>query len=270
VSTEILHRYTKAVLYASATAQTIAEAVVEARASWADLSGANLSGANLSRADLSWADLSGADLSRADLSWANLSRANLSRANLSWADLSWADLSRADLSRADLSWADLSRADLSRANLSRANLSRADLSGANLSGANLSWAEGLNKFLTTPLYLLLDQPGAIRAYKLVIENGDGPFKGGILYEVGKTYEVAEASTDESEACGAGINLATLDWCLKEWSIGRRILVAEFTAADIAAIPIGSDGKFRVRRCTIVGEKPLEECGLKTEERECQK
>ena len=68
---EILNRYTSAVLYSSATAQTIAEAVAECRAkaseanSWANLSWANLSWANLSRANLSWANLSGADLSGA-------------------------------------------------------------------------------------------------------------------------------------------------------------------------------------------------------------
>ena len=37
-------------------------------------------------------------------------------------------------------------------------------------------------------------------------------------------------------------------------------LAEFEAKDIAAIPIGSDGKFRVHRCTIVGEKDLAELG----------
>jgi len=114
---------------------SLADAVVSAiksRAdlSRADLSGADLSGANLSRAYLSRANLSGANLSRADLS-----RANLSRANLSGANLSGANLSRADLSRANLSRADLSRADLSGANLSGADLSRANLSGANLSCA---------------------------------------------------------------------------------------------------------------------------------------
>jgi hypothetical protein len=122
-------------------AATMAEAVRQALAARADLSGANLSLANLSRANLSGADLSGADLSGADLSGANLWRANLSRAHLSRADLSWADLSRADLSRADLSRADLSGANLSGANLSGANLSRANLSGANLSRANLSGAD---------------------------------------------------------------------------------------------------------------------------------
>jgi len=49
--------------------------------------------------------------------------------------------------------------------------------------------------------------------------------------------------------------------LREWYVGRRILVAEFTATDIAAIPVGSDGKFRVFRCRIVAEKTLAELGL---------
>jgi len=74
-------------------------------------------------------------------SCANLSRADLSRANLSGANLSGANLSGADLSRANLSGADLSGADLSGANLSGANLSGANLSGANLSRADLSGAK---------------------------------------------------------------------------------------------------------------------------------
>ena len=49
--------------------------------------------------------------------------------------------------------------------------------------------------------------------------------------------------------------------IKEWKKGYKILVAEFTQKDIAAIPIGSDGKFRVNRCKIVGKKDLKELGL---------
>jgi hypothetical protein len=100
MSIEILHRYTKAVLYASATAQTILDAVVEAVASRANLWRANLSGANLSGANLSGANLWGANLSGANLSGANLSGANLSGANLSGANLSGANLSGANLSGA--------------------------------------------------------------------------------------------------------------------------------------------------------------------------
>jgi hypothetical protein len=152
----ILNRYTKAVLYTSATTEDIVTAVIEAIKSGAnligaDLSRANLIGADLSGANLRWANLSRANLSRANLSGANLSEADLSRTNLSGANLSEADLRWANLSRANLRWANLSEANLSRtnlseadlsgANLSRANLSEADLSGANLSRTNLSEAD---------------------------------------------------------------------------------------------------------------------------------
>ena len=44
---EILHRYTRAVLYTSETADTIAEAIVAANSAGADLRGADLRGADL-------------------------------------------------------------------------------------------------------------------------------------------------------------------------------------------------------------------------------
>jgi hypothetical protein len=49
--------------------------------------------------------------------------------------------------------------------------------------------------------------------------------------------------------------------MKEWQPGYRILLAEFQATDIASIPTGTDGKFRVHRCKIVGEKDLGEIGI---------
>ena len=159
-----------------------------------------------------------------------------------------------------------SGADLYRANLSRANLSGADLYGANLFradlyGANLSGANGVNKNLITPLRLLLDQPGNIRAYKLVNSSLEGPYNGGIKYLKDKTQKQSNCNTDELEQCGAGINLATLDWCMREWQPTYKILIAEFTAKDIVAIPIATDGKFRVKKCKIVGEKDLKELEL---------
>ena len=172
-------------------------------------------------------------------------------------DLSGAYLPRADLSGADLSWADLSRADLSGANLSGAYLPGADLSRADLFGANLSKAKGIIPERVTPLLMLLDQPGPIRAYKLVTADGVGPFNGGITYRVGETYEVPNADTDPSRMCPPscpGIYVATMDWCLKEWKSGYRILLVEFIAKDIAAIPTATDGKFRLYRCRVVGEK----------------
>jgi len=131
-----------------------------------------------------------------------------------------------------------------------------DLSDADLSRADLSDADGIIPERCTPLLMLLDQPGPIRAYKLVTSAGVGPFNGGITYAIGETCEVADASTDTDLHCAAGINVATLDWCLNEWQPGYRVLIVEFTAADIAAIPTATDGKFRLHRCRVVGQKDL--------------
>jgi len=152
------------------------------------------------------------------------------------------------------SGANLSDADLRNAVLCNANLRGADLRGADLSGAYLNGAKGIDPDRTTPLRMLLDQSGKIRAYKLVKADGTGPYNGGIKYEIGKSYNVKDANTDEKVSCAKGINLATLDWCLSNRLDGYKILLAEFKAKDIAAIPIATDGKFRVHRCRIVGEK----------------
>jgi uncharacterized protein YjbI with pentapeptide repeats len=172
-----------------------------------------------------------------------------------------ADLRGADLRGADLQGADLQGAYLHGAYLHGADLRGAYLQGAYLQGAYLQGAVGINRHLAIPLMILLDQPGEIRAYKLVNEQWEGPFKGGIKYEIGKEYQVDNADCDNDKDCGYGINLATLDWCMKEWRHGYKILLAEFRATDIASIPTGTDGKFRVHRCKIVGEKDLGEIGM---------
>ena len=148
-----------------------------------------------------------------------------------------------------------------KADLSYADLSYAGLRYANLRFADLSSAKGVNKYLITPLLILHDQIGKIRAYKLIKENGEGPYQGGIVYKKGKTVAVKNPNTDETQQCAAGISLATLDWCIREWREGYKILIAEFTRKDIAAIPTATDGKFRVSKCKIVGEKDLKEIGL---------
>ena len=261
---EILHRYSRAVLYRADAATTTREAVIAATKARANLAGADLAGAYLTGADLAGAYLADANLAGAYLTGADLAGANLADADLAGANLAGADLAGANLAGAYLADADLVGAYLVRANLTGANLTGANLVRANLAGANLVGAKGFNKFRASPLYLLRDQPGPIRLYKLVTAEGIGPFNGGITYAVGETYEVPDADTDEAIACGAGINLATLDWCLREWREGYRILVAEFTAGDIAAIPLATDGKIRVRRCAIVGEKSLDEVGITAE------
>ena len=202
-------------------------------------------------------DLSGADLSRADLHGANLSRADLREANLHEADLHGANLRKADLREANLRGANLHGANLRGANLREANLRKADLCGITCYEDTK-----INKFLTTHLYSILDQAGPCIAYKVVRRDGSGIHYPTIKYEVGKEYKEPECDLSEYVHCGAGLNLADLPWCINSWSEGCRILIAEFAKED-AVIPVGSDGKFRVKKCRIIGEKKLEEIGLAT-------
>jgi hypothetical protein len=149
------------------------------------------------------------------------------------------------------------RADLTDANLTDACLTRANLAGANLAGANLTGASGIVRERVVDLLMLLDQPGKIRAYKMVDADGNSPINGTKLhYDIGAVVEVADASTDAVEPCGRGIHVATLPWILREWRTGNRVLLVEFEAADIACIPTSTDGKFRLHRCTVVGEKDV--------------
>ena len=224
---------------------------------------------NLHSADLRSANLHSANLRSANLSYANLSYADLHSADLHSANLSYADLHSADLSSANLHSANLHSADLSSANLRSANLSYANLSYADLHSADLHSAKGINKHSCTPLLILKEQTGNIRAYKLVNNESEGIYRGGIKYVIGKTVKVDDIDENENEQCAAGINLATLDWCMKEWQEDYRILIAEFPRwikkdgekIDNIIIPIATDGKFRVRKCKIVGEKDLVEIGL---------
>ena len=162
--------------------------------------------------------------------------------------LSCADLSGADLSRANLSGADLSGADLSRANLSGANLSGADLSGAYLSGTILAGINWLSFIGITP-----NEKGIAYAYKITTKAGEGIYQGGINYTKGEVFSVDSVDKDVNLQCSYGINLATYRWCLEaKQTTSQRLFMFKFNVADCVC-PIGSDGKFRVKKCTKVGE-----------------
>jgi hypothetical protein len=129
-------------------------------------------------------------------------------------------------------------------------------------GYTCDHCSGLRKAVAcTPLLMLKDQPGPIVAYKLVNERDEGPYNGGIKYPIGASVEVLNADTNPATQCAAGINVADLTWCIREWKQGYKIRTVEFTAADIACIPTATDGKFRLFRCKVTGEKDLKELGL---------
>ena len=140
---------------------------------------------------------------------------------------------------------------------------RTALREAVLYGANLSGAKNFNAWRTDDLRLLLHQTGKIRAYKLVDADYRSPIQSNrkLTYKIGETVKTKTCDPDESMQCAAGINIASLPWCCREWSEGFHILLVEFTAKDIVAIPFGTDGKFRVERCKVVEELDLIEIGL---------
>lgn len=103
-----------------------------------------------------------------------------------------------------------------------------------------------------------DHNGLVRGYKYTDKDGQSPVQstGKLKYEVGKDYEEKNADTSDKD-CSHGINLASLDWCEKQVGTGNRIFAAEFEAPkDVASVPSGTDGKFRVFRCKIVDELPV--------------
>jgi uncharacterized protein YjbI with pentapeptide repeats len=190
--------------------------------------------------------------SMAERSRKNLQDADLQDADLQDADLQDADLRDADLQDADLRDADLRGADLQGAYLRGAYLRCADLRDADLRGADLQDAAGYNKYLIQPLFMMLYQK-TIVGFKIVNEKGEGIYNGGLKYIIGETVEVNVYDSNEHNNCGAGINLATLSWVLNNNNPDHRILLCEHTPDDIVAIPITSDGKYRVKKCKVIGE-----------------
>ena len=214
--------------------------------------------ANLQHANLQGADLRGAYLRGAYLQHANLQHANLQGADLQGANLRGAYLWGADLQHADLQHANLQHANLRGAYLRGAYLQGADLQGANLRGADLQGANLQNTILEGINWLAYigivpDKKGVAYAYKFTSADGEGIYNGGINYTKETKFEVPEVDPDINRGCSYGINLATFAWCLNQFiDKSCRLFMFKFNAKD-AVCPIGSDGKFRVKKCIKVGE-----------------
>ena len=222
--------------------ETVERAVSDgASLNWASLNGANLNGANLNGASLNWASLNranlyGASLYRASLYGANLYGANLNGANLDGANLNWASLNWANLNGASLNWA--------------------NLDGASLNWANLDGAKFSEPIYLSDLYSLKQLPkDTILNYWKYIKDGKSPIQdsGKIKYEVGKTYTEKDCNNNEYENCGAGLNVATIFWCLKETVNDNdvELIQCQFKVSDIVAIPYWTDGKFRVSKLKVI-------------------
>jgi len=170
------------------------------------------------------------------------------RKDLRGADLSGANLNGAVLRGADLHRANLNEADLHRANLNEAVLRGADLSGADLSGAELS---EVNSSLYPELYILKMLPAEtkLRAWKYLVK-GKSPYQH-IEYVIGEKYSCDDFESDERILCAAGLNVATLQWCLYDNYSADEFIEVEFPVSAIIAIPFATDGKFRVKEFTVL-------------------
>jgi hypothetical protein len=101
--------------------------------------------------------------------------------------------------------------------------------------------------------------GRVRAYKHVTKDLKSPHQTStaLQYKIGEMVEVKDAVTNEKTDCAAGINLAAPVWCLSHMKKAEhkddRALAFEFDMEDLAAVPVNTDGKFRVFRALCVEE-----------------
>ena len=118
----------------------------------------------------------------------------------------------------------------------------------------------------TPLLERAYQPGVQRWFKIVGRDYQSPTQSiKITYTVGETVTVPDADTDPDRDCGAGINVATLDWLYKEYKLFSaenrakyRLLAIDCEASDIACIPNGTTGKVRLKKGKVVSELDINE------------
>jgi hypothetical protein len=165
--------------------------------------------------------------------------------------------SDADLRGANLRGANLRGANLYGADLRGANLRGANLRGANLYGADLRGAKNILNYLRNDLNILKMQENELIAFKYVNKDLLSPTSDKkIKYEIGETIEEKDFNNDEKELCGSGLNVASLEWCLRENNGNTDdyiYLKVKFRPEDIVAIPYFTNGKFRVKKLTVISK-----------------
>ena len=103
-------------------------------------------------------------------------------------------------------------------------------------------------------------------YKAVRKAKDGTYysdhDNDFTYVVGEEKTEPNINKDANEECGAGINIAHLNWALdfgEDWH-NLAILEVETKISDIVC-PLNTTGKVRTSAVKVLREVPLEECGV---------
>lgn len=131
----------------------------------------------------------------------------------------------------------------------RANLRGANLSGANLRGADLSGAENLLSAVDYIKNNFECTAEGIIAYKVFGAIYSTPTKWEIHLKSVITENVDANRTND---CGCGINVATLEWVLSEYSeeeIWKVLIRWEWMCGVV--VPYNTDGKIRCERVELV-------------------
>lgn len=210
-----------------------------------DFRGADLSQAELAGAAFWGCDFRGATLTGAWLPGASFCGCDLSGADFSGACLRGADLSGCKLIGVRMVGANLSGTDLAYAEFQNADLSYSCLDGVYLLGKELAGARGIVVDATTPLAILKEQRGPLRAFAMARKDGEAFSGGGVYLSVGCEYFDPEADTNETVLRGRGLDVGTFRECViyylgnKGYCLAAdRIFLVEFMPEDIAAMPVG--------------------------------
>lgn len=98
----------------------------------------------------------------------------------------------------------------------------------------------------------------IHAYKATTSDGSPPYNddGTIVYAVGYEYSERDYSTKKREDCGKGLNVATMNWVIGDFSVeiqyqGYNVFLVSFSPKDIVCVPYRTNGKLRVKRFDVV-------------------
>ena len=130
-----------------------------------------------------------------------------------------------------------------------------DLVGTDLIGAKHDLVFGLTQFIEKFGVEVKGQ--TLILYKYLRKDMTSPYQG-LKYEIGKIYKMDIKDCDENifNNCGAGFNVATKEWCLKdskhregEW----KFVQAAVHWKDVISVPLYTDGKIRCRKMKILAD-----------------
>ncbi len=96
----------------------------------------------------------------------------------------------------------------------------------------------------------------IHAYKYTDMEYAPPYKWhmtSVKYLPGYVYTEDDYDTDTYLSCGAGLNIATKQWCESDGWKGCKLLLVALKVEDIVCVPTRTDGKFRCKRFEVLKE-----------------